>query len=86
MEIDHKKTILKYLIDRVFMPQVNIELQKFLQEYDKVIEYKIYYKEATGYNIGNENPIILNLDVPLNILMNNILISFGDENKNEKSV
>jgi hypothetical protein len=74
MESVEKAKIAKHLIDTVFTQQIAQRLDVFLEEYRKVIVFKNEYKNITGYDIAVPEPIVLDISVPAQKLLESLVI------------
>jgi len=79
-----QRKILCHLIDRIFIPQVNLEIEKFKKELVDRITYQIEWRNVTGFIPANDNIITLDLKVPANNLVENIITVFKQENEKIK--
>lgn len=74
MEIGDKAKVIAYLIDNVFVPECGKQVDLFLQEYKKDLEFRINYKIVTGHDIEvRKEPIVLNFTQPAQHLYRNLI-------------
>lgn len=79
-----QRKILCHLIDRIFIPQVNLEIEKFKNELVTTITNQIEWREAVGFIPANDKIITLDLKAPANNLVENILTVFKQQDEKIK--